>query len=78
MGVNITIHRTATGVTISGIYWTNPDIDATIPSSAAEIIAHTNALVTAMQNNEGCRERITRAFLNRWALDSEHYSQAEF
>jgi hypothetical protein len=79
MGTNVSVAYTpAGGVLMHGVFWKNPNPDATIPSTNAEIKARIQQLVLAMTNNQGCRETAdTPQFQNRWAAGATHYSKEE-
>lgn len=79
MGESVNIVQTATGVQFSGVYWTAPANDTTIPSSPAEIFLHINTLMKAIQNRHGCREKTTTGqYRNRWSDESTYCSEDQF
>jgi hypothetical protein len=78
MGADVEMIQTATGLVFQGVYWKAPENDWTIPSSAADVNNHINALVAGMLNNQGCREKATKNFLKLWADEAEHYTKDEF
>jgi len=75
MGSDVRILKTPSGYIIGGVFWSAPAYDASIPTAQAEITVYVDALVTAILNNQGCREQDGRRhFLNRWATESSFYS----
>ncbi|KAL6702791.1 hypothetical protein ACN47E_000927 [Coniothyrium glycines] len=76
MGSNITVtHTSIGGKTMQGVFWKNPEPDATIPTTPEEMETCFTAILLAIMNNKGCRENEdTQQFLNRWGSGAAYYS----